>query len=323
MVPPEISVVIPCFNNLETLPRVLDMLQKENKIDSEIIVVDNGSNDGSREYLSKRVETQKNLVFLIEEKHGAGAARNKGAVSARSPLLLFLGGDILPVSNLLGTHLATHTKNNDMKAGCLGFVTWAPDLPPTPFMVFLEHGGPQNAFGEIAGKTEVDSGKYFYGSNISLHKETFFAVGGFDTEHFSGYGWEDAELGLRLAKTGFRLYYEPLARGYHWHHLSLVDVKKRMSAIGEGLVALKKIHNEVADYDFESERKKYWPRRILFGWLLGGMVQRLAAYYETRFVFSALFRLAISQPFYNSVHVALEKREKCVDKKLAGILKEK
>lgn len=320
---PEISVIVPCFNNLETLPRILDALSKENKINSEIIVVDNGSNDGSCEYLSKRAETQKNLVFLTEEKRGAGAARNKGAVSARSSLLLFFGGDILPAGNLLGTHLATHTKNKDIKAGCLGFVTWAPDLPPTPFMVFLEHGGPQNAFGEIAGKTEVDSKKYFYGSNISLRKETFFAVGGFDTEHFSGYGWEDADLGLRLAKTGFRLFYEPLARGYHWHRLSLQDVQKRMLAIGEGLVALKKIHNEVADYDLVKERKKYWPRRIVFGWLLGGIIERLAMYCETRFVFPTLFRLAISQPFYNSVHVALKKREKCVDKKLAGILKEK
>jgi len=320
---PEISVIIPCFNNIKTLPRILDVLSKENKINSEIIVVDNGSSDGSREYLNKRTATQKDLVFLTEEKRGAGAARNKGAISARSPLLLFWGGDILPTDNLLGMHLVAYKKNNDTKAGCLGFVTWAPDLPPTPFMVFLEHGGPQNAFGEISGKTEVDPKKYFYGSNISLHKETFFAVGGFDTEHFSGYGWEDAELGLRLAKKGFRLFYEPQARGYHWHLLSLKDVQKRMSAIGGGLVALKKIHSEVVDYNFKKEGKKYWPRRIVFGWLLGGIIERLAMYCETRFVFPALFRLAISQPFYNSVHMALKKGEKCVDKKFASILKEK
>lgn len=320
---PEISVIIPCFNNLETLPRILDALSKENKINSEIIVVDNGSNDGSREYLSKRIMSQENLFLLTEEKRGAGAARNKGAGVARSSLLLFLGGDILPANSLLEMHLATHKRINDMRAGCLGFVTWAPDLTPTPFMVFMEHGGSQNAFGEIAGKEEVDPRKYFYGSNISLCKEMFVLVGGFDTEHFNGYGWEDLDLGLRLAKMEFRLYYESQARGYHWHHLSLGDVQKRMSVIGGGLVTLKKIHSEVTDYDFESERKKYWPRRILFGWLLGGIIERLAMYCETRFVFPTLFRLVISQSFYNSVHVALKKREKCVDKKLTGILKEK
>jgi len=320
---PEISVVIPCFNNLETLPRILDTLLKENEVNSEVIVVDNGSNDGSCEYLKKRVLTQKNLVFLTEEKRGAGAARNKGAESARSPLLLFLGGDILPADNLLHLHITTHKAINNNRTGCLGFVTWAPALPPTPFMVFLEHGGPQNAFGEIAGKTEIDPGRYFYGSNISLHREAFFAVGGFDTKHFSGYGWEDADLGMRLAKTGFRLCYEPQARGYHWHRLSLKDVEKRMLAIGDGLVVLKKIHSEMEDYNLEIEQKKYWPRRIIFGWLLGGIVRRLAVYCEARFLWPGLFRLAISQPFYNSVHAATLKRKKSVDKKLGGIFSKK
>jgi glycosyltransferase involved in cell wall biosynthesis len=319
---PEISVIIPCFNNLETLPRILDRLLKE-KVNSEIIVVDNGSSDGSREYLRKRVEVQKNLIFFTEEKRGAGAARNKGAESATSFLLLFWGGDILPADNLLKVHVAAHKKNNDLKAGCLGFVTWAPELPPTPFMVFLEHGGPQNAFGEIAGKEEVDPKKYFYGSNISLKKELFVTAGGFDVEHFNGYGWEDSELGLRLAKMGFRLFYEPQARGFHWHRSSLKDIQKRMSIIGNGLVVLKKIHNEVTDYDFEMERKKYWPRRIVFGWILGWVIEYLALFCEMRFLWPTLFRQAISQQFYNSVHTAMKNKEKCVDKKTSGILAKK
>ncbi|MDO8511839.1 MAG: glycosyltransferase [bacterium] len=313
---PKLSVIIPVFNNLATLPRILELLEKQNKtMFHEVVAVDNGSTDGTLAFLYEQQKIKPGyLNVLVEGKRGAGSARNTGAMTAKSPILLFLGGDILPAENLLLRHYQVHLENPDPKIGCLGFVTWDRTLPPTPFMVYLEHGGPQNAFGEIAGKNFVDPRKYFYGSNISLKKKMFEDAGGFDTEHFSGYGWEDLELGIRLADRGFKLFYEPQARGWHSHKVTLENVERRMMNVGMGYVMLKKLHPNVEGLDLAIEHKKYWLRRLVFGGPIGLVVSFLASWCETRIVAKTLFRRAISLPFYIGVHQAMQKKGKSVDK---------
>ena len=316
MFEPKLSVVIPVFNNLATLPRVLGLLKKQRAdVPHEVVAVDNGSTDDSLNFLrAKQKEKPEYLTVLFEEKRGAGAARNKGARAAKSPLLLFLGGDIIPANDLLLRHHEAHQRLPDKNVGCLGFVTWDPLLPPTSFMVFLEHGGPQNAFGEIAGQVFVDPARYFYGSNISLKKETFLAANGFDMMSFSGYGWEDLELGMRLKEKAFRLFYEPQARSWHHHKVSLATVEKRMFEVGKNYVLLKKKYPQAGVIDLTRERKKYWVRRVIYNDFVCWVMKIIATWCEERFVVARLYRLVLSLPFYSGVHFATVKQEESVDK---------
>ncbi len=309
---PDISVIIPIFNNMETLPSVLRALNSE-KICKEIILVDNGSTDGSKKYAADMANKQ-TIYFFEEEKRGAGAARNTGATYAKSPVLLFLGADILPQPGFVREHVMTHRIYSREKDAVLGYVTWDPFLPPSPFMVYLEHGGPQNAYDEIAGMSLVDPCKYFYGSNISLKKTFFDAAKGFDVEHFSGYGWEDVELGIRLKEKGLQLHYEPAARGYHRHLVSVRQIRERMVQVGKGYVFLKELHPDIEGMSLNIEAKKYLLRRLIYSPVIEGLLTAIAEKCENSNILRRTYRRVLSLPFYKGVHDASRDQLKNVDK---------
>jgi GT2 family glycosyltransferase len=304
---PEITVVIPAFNNVATIREVLTRLARQRgALPHRVIVVDDGSSDATADAV-RASSRRDNGVTLISGPHrGAGAARNAGAGAADTELLLFLGADILPGPSLLRRHLSIHRQEPGESTGCLGFVTWDPRLPPTPFMVFLEHGGPQNAYGDIAGQTWVDPRRFFYGSNISLKRRAFLDAGGFDAEHFPGYGWEDLELGMRLAARGFRLRYEPAARGVHHHAVHLRDALNRMRAVGRGARVLAALHPEAEAVDLHRERRVGAARRAVFSPPVRRIVLRAARASEKRLLLHRLYRRNLSLAFYDGVHDADE-----------------
>jgi len=85
----EISVVLPVFNEAQNLGRLLDRLQSLELPDSEVIVVDDGSTDGSGEIAEKRG------VRLIRHPYniGNGAAIKSGIRAARGKTLVLMDGD--------------------------------------------------------------------------------------------------------------------------------------------------------------------------------------------------------------------------------------
>ena len=87
-------------------------------------------------------------------------------------------------------------------------------------------------------------------------------------------------------------------------------MQRRMTAIGAGFVTMGKIHGDMEEFNLVKAQRKYWPRRIIFGWLLGGIIWKLTLYCEKRFVWVDLFNWAISQSYYNSVHETADKNRK-------------
>lgn len=311
----KISVVIPVFNNEKTILKIIEILLKQRKINHEIIAVDNGSTDRSVFYLREAAERNKDYIYFFEErKRGAAAARNTGAKKAKSEVILFLGGDIIPDKNLLDRHWETHLQYPKIEIGCLGNVTWDQAVSPTPFMIFLENGGPQNAFGNLAGSDWADPEHYFYGSNISIKKEIFERAGGFDENNFSGYGWEDLELGYRLKKLNFRLKYEPTAVGFHHHFYSLSKVTERSKKVGRGFVKLKKKHPDIKGWDLKSEKWKYYFRGFLFNGMTTSFLTAVAKFGEKKYQWNRLYNRVLSQAFYKGVHEALTKKGSHVEK---------
>ena len=86
------SVVIPTYNRAALLGRTLDSLWRQSCTDFEVIVVDDGSTDGTLDYLTTlggRVQV------VTQPNQGPGAARNLGAENARGEYLAFLDSDDL------------------------------------------------------------------------------------------------------------------------------------------------------------------------------------------------------------------------------------
>ena len=203
-----VSIVIPTYNRKPILIKCLHALenQKLNKlIDSyEIIVVDDGSKDGTTEWIK---ENQINLphVVLYEQEHGGPAlGRNLGVLKSTGDVIIFIDSDLVVVNNFIINHVSKLNKywiKKNKKCFTYGSV--------------INTSNFQNPLSEDSKITDI-SFAYFATGNVAISKELLLDVGLFDTS-FSLYGWEDLELGERLKKIGVKLIKCPDAKGFHWH----------------------------------------------------------------------------------------------------------
>lgn len=91
---PTVSVIVPTFNRRDTLPRALDSIVNQTFPDWEIILVDDGSTDGTR-HLAAEYEQRlgKKFRYMFQKNCGAGHARNRGINAARGRYVAFLDSD--------------------------------------------------------------------------------------------------------------------------------------------------------------------------------------------------------------------------------------
>jgi len=170
---------------------------------------------------------------LRQENRGISAARNHGIREAGGELILFGDDDIIPSRNMVAEHVAWHCRYPEENVGVLGYITWAPELHPTPFMVWSGLYGPQFNFGRFQPGMEVgvwDS--YFCNTSV---KSSFLRRNGEFNETFSKYGWEDIELSYRLSQKGYRVRYSPEAFGYHYKYESFQDTVRRVVKLNGSL----------------------------------------------------------------------------------------
>ena len=171
----------------------------------EIIVVDDGSTDRSREVVTDWGRNSPIAVCLLEQSNsGPAAARNRGGEIARGEYLIFIDNDILVEPDFLRAHLGTLRS----QPGCwvVGRVIQTPRLRETSFGRFRDslHERFHQSFAEDV-PTETT---WVTTQNLSLPSADFRRLGGFD-EGFTIASSEDWELGLRARKLGVRLLYDP------------------------------------------------------------------------------------------------------------------
>jgi glycosyltransferase involved in cell wall biosynthesis len=203
------SVVIATFNRVALLSDTLKSVLAQPYRDFEIIVVDDGSTDGTIDYL----RSLENRVKAIRQANqGPGAARNRGAQHANGIYLAFLDSDDLWFPWTLEVYRDVVHQYN-YPAFVMG----------TPY-VFPDDGAPENAtFGPTQTETFTDflaSNKGWWGASAFVtRRDVFTKVGGFNTGCI---GNEDVELILRLgAAPGFVQITSPVTFAYRNHAGSL------------------------------------------------------------------------------------------------------
>ena len=233
---PEISVMLPTYKRPEDLRRTLSGLEKQSIEPDrfEIIVVDDGSGDNTEELLQEfSEETGTRFSYAVLRVNGGPAkARNVGLGMCRGAVVLIIGDDIEPGSLLLENHLLFHQQNDDETYALLGHVSFPRGLKPNAFMRWLEHGGRKFFFNysDLKPMDQVDP-IFFYTCNVSVKQSLLEKSGWFD-ESFPYASHEDLELGYRLADQGMKLIYDPEAKGYHWHMLSVQGIARRVYLMG-------------------------------------------------------------------------------------------
>ena len=225
----DLSVIIPTYNSRDLLVATLQsLLAQDYAADRyEIIIVDDGSTDGSDEAV-QGLDGPVRLTYERRRNMGRGAARNAGARLARGPVLLFLDADVRPAPGFLSGHARQHQAHR--RAGVQGRTLQAPETLRTTFMRAT------NLLPDLTiRRKDALSPLHVITRNFSITAEAFWEVGGFD-EAFVGYGWEDIELAMRLKAAGVPLRYEPEALGYHHHVQRLEDLIPKLRQAGEGAV---------------------------------------------------------------------------------------
>ena len=213
---PLISVVVPSYNRRASLDLVLAALAQQSLPPEqyEVIVVLDGSSDGSAEFLAGwQAARMPRLRWHWQTNAGQALARNQGARLARSPLLLFLDDDIVAEPDLLAVHLASHAGGQPLAV--LGDCRMVRERRESYYHL-LAWAWWEDTYHRRALPGRQAGYRDFCAGNVSLRREDFLRVGGFDPD-FRGYGGEDFELGYRLLRGGVRFVPNRLAQARHYH----------------------------------------------------------------------------------------------------------
>jgi GT2 family glycosyltransferase/2-polyprenyl-3-methyl-5-hydroxy-6-metoxy-1,4-benzoquinol methylase len=226
----DLTVVIPTRDRPEILARTLDHLRAQTVSGFSIVVVVDGTDQPSLVVGGVRV--------IVTEHEGPGSARNAGARAASTPLVLFLGDDMLPVSGLIAAHLDGHSHEPGPEVGVLGSVAWHPDAGGSRINRWLDWSASQFDMARLVPHADAHWTR-FYSCNVSLKRDWFLDAGGFDPDFT--YYYEDLDCGWRLREQGLRLRFEPAARAEHLHRYDWSSVIRRFDGIaaGEHLMAVK------------------------------------------------------------------------------------
>jgi glycosyltransferase involved in cell wall biosynthesis len=255
-----LSVVIPTKDRVAALARTLAGLEAQDVGDArvEVLVVDNGSSDGTVARARDLAAGAATPIRLLEHPEGGpAAARNAAVAAASGEVLLFLGDDTEPAEpGLLRAHLDLHGDRPEDSYGVLGHITWSPRNAVTPFMRWLENGGPQFHYGEIE-PGPVDAATYFYSSHASLKRSLFERLGGFD-ERFPTAAVEDTELGVRLADAGLELDYHPELLVLHDHPTTPAQSLRRSVAVGRSAALYNRLRPERPHPGVQAPRGFAW-----------------------------------------------------------------
>ena len=231
-----LSVVLPTYNRKETLEVLLPLLEHQSfTLDQfEVIVSDDGSTDGTQEFLSQYAKNTANKIkIVLAEKNGGPAkARNSALQVASGEVIVIIGDDIEIDHNFVQQHFDWHCQHSNEGDAVLGFVTWPEAIKPSNFMRWLNSGGRHFFFryADFRSGHPIDC-QNFYTCNISIKRSLLFQTTLFD-ESFPYASHEDLELGERLRLKGMNLYFEKSICGYHHHFLHIEGIAKRVYLMG-------------------------------------------------------------------------------------------
>lgn len=210
-----VSVVVPNLDGASLLPHCLAALERQRFEDFEVVVVDNGSRDGSVELVRGRLPSAR-VVELGHNRGFAGGA-NAGAAAAAGRYLAFLNNDAEPRTDWLAELVACRERHR--RAASVASKILRRDDPSV-----IDGAGDAmtrslKAYRRGAGEPDgapfdLDAQVFSASGTACLWDAAIFdSLGGFDESYFAYY--EDVDLGFRARLAGYECWYAPRAVVIH------------------------------------------------------------------------------------------------------------
>ena len=228
MVDSLVSVVIPTYNRAFCIGRAIDSVLSQTHHQVEVLVVDDGSTDGTPDMLESRYGAEPRLRVLRQENQGVSAARNTGLRSARGAFIALLDSDdiwlpwkleaqlaglaALPAAGMIWTDMDAVSPSGEVLVrrylatfyGAYSwfgreelFERWVPFSSIRPDLAGLL-GEPRLYVGDVFSKTVLRN--LVHTSTVLLRRERLERVGGFDLA--LGRTGEDYDFHLRTCREG-------------------------------------------------------------------------------------------------------------------------
>jgi GT2 family glycosyltransferase len=210
------SIIIPTWNNWDFLHQCIQSIIKYTK-NYELVIVDNGSEDETVKNL-RSLDNLKGQLVINKENKGFAIACNQGARTAKGEILIFLNNDTIVTENwadnmykclqeeekcgIVGAKLIHPVKGTIQHSGVERWYDGTPN--------HIYFGKDQNYW--LANKRL----EYFAvtGACLMTPKEIFNKAKCFDERYLNG--WEDVAYCNTVKKMGFKIFYEPTAKVYHY-----------------------------------------------------------------------------------------------------------
>ncbi|MDD4900809.1 MAG: glycosyltransferase family 2 protein [Patescibacteria group bacterium] len=258
------SVIIPTYNRCATLMETLSAIEFQtfSKNEFEVIVVDDGSADGTRvaveNFLKKNLF---NIKYFFRQHEGPAQARNFGIDNSRGEIILFCGDDTIPDSRLIENHNVVYQREKEDKMAVLGIALWDKTVLIGDFMRFVASAGPQFHFNNIKNINNV-GWDHFYTCNISIPRSVIGDLR-FDV-NYPYAAFEDIDFGWLLARRGLKLFFNRQAIVHHKHFYEPASLYQRMFLIGKSFVIFSHRYQK-NKFDQWRLKIKYAPFDFFFG----------------------------------------------------------
>lgn len=210
----KLSIILPTYNRKEQLTQAINGLENQSfdKDEFEVIVISDGSTDGTHEYLNE-LKTDLNFKWLQQANQGAAATRNNGISHATGDIVLFIDDDIVPDERLLAQHYQSHQDENFPE----NLIVIGPMLTPADYRyepwVEWEQEMLYKQYDAMNRGDWAPTARQFYTGNSSIPLAYLKESGGFDASFLRA---EDVELAFRLADNGAKFAFNKNAIGYHY-----------------------------------------------------------------------------------------------------------
>jgi glycosyltransferase involved in cell wall biosynthesis len=235
------SVIIPTLNRCETLKNAIASAQQQAwpADQYEIVVVDNGCVDGTRDYVERLAKDSKTSISLIHEPRlGLHHARHAGIRASRGDILIFTDDDATFAPDWIGAYAEAFARHPEMLAAG-GPVRPVWEAPPPQWL--LDYMGDAKTFGILSlmepyQEFRVDQTGSFFGVNMAIRRSVF-DWGAFHPELFGTRTLGDGETGLNrdIVRKGGLIGYIPTSLVYHHipaHRMTIEYIRKWAGHLG-------------------------------------------------------------------------------------------